>query len=491
MKPYQLSITEAARSISSGELSPVELTRSALERIEEVDDRLRAFVVVTAEQALEAAAVAEKEIADGGYRGPLHGIPVGIKDLYDVAGLPTTASSEVRADYMATEDSACVQRLRDAGAILVGKTHTHEFAYGIITPTTRNPWDIDRIPGGSSGGSGAAVASGECLMGMGSDTGGSIRIPASVCGTVGLKPTYGRVSRHGVTSLCWSLDHVGPLTRTVRDAAVVLGVIAGFDARDPATTKVPVPDYTDGLETGVDGLTLGVPTNYYFDAIDPQVETLVREAVAVLESNGATVREIEIPFAEHIMALEFGLTVPEAAAYHQSMLRARGEQYQDDVRVFLEAGELMLASQYLKVLRVRTLVKEAFRQAFEGIDAIVCPTLPITAARVGQQEFEFPNGARKSVMDAYVGHSAPANVTGLPALTLTCGFDSNGLPVGLQVIGRPFDEQMVLRIGHAYETATDWAARTREPLSPIMPALRSLGGAVPSVTAEDPQLKDT
>ncbi|SDY94726.1 aspartyl-tRNA(Asn)/glutamyl-tRNA(Gln) amidotransferase subunit A [Modestobacter sp. DSM 44400] len=460
MKPYQLSITEAARLISSGELSPVELTRSALERIEEVDDRLHAFVVVTAEQALEAAAVAEKEIADGGYRGPLHGIPVGIKDLFDVAGLPTTASSEVRADYMATEDSASVQRLREAGAILVGKTHTHEFAYGIITPTTRNPWDIDRIPGGSSGGSGAAVASGECLMGMGSDTGGSIRIPASVCGTVGLKPTYGRVSRHGVTSLCWSLDHVGPLTRTVRDAAVVLGVIAGFDPRDPATTEVAVPDYTDGIETGVAGLTLGVPTNYYFDAIDPQVETLVREAVAVLESNGATVREIEIPFAQHIMALEFGLTVPEAAAYHQSMLRARGERYQDDVRVFLEAGELMLASQYLKVLRVRTLVKEAFRQAFEGIDAIVCPTLPATAARVGQQEFEFPNGARKNIMDAYVGHSAPANVTGLPALTLTCGFDSNGMPVGLQVIGRPFDEQMVLRVGHAYEAATDWTAHT-------------------------------
>ncbi len=460
MKPYQLSITEAARHISSRELSPVELTRSALERIEEVDDRLHAFVVVTAEDALEAATVAEKEIVDGGYRGPLHGIPVGIKDLFDVTGLPTTASSEVRADHMATEDSACVQLLRDAGAILVGKTQTHEFAYGIITPTTRNPWDVERIPGGSSGGSGAAVASGECLMGMGSDTGGSIRIPASVCGTVGLKPTYGRVSRHGVTSLCWSLDHVGPLTRTVRDAALVLGVIAGFDPRDPATTEVPVPDYADGIEAGVSGLTLGVPTNYYFDDIDPQVERLVREAVAVLEANGATVREVEIPYAQHIMAVEFGLTVPEAAAYHQTMLRTRGGRYQDDVRVFLEAGEFMLASQYLKVLRVRTLVKEAFRAAFDGLDAIVCPTLPATAARAGLQEFQFPNGTRKSVMDAYVGHSAPANVTGLPALSLPCGFDSDGMPVGLQVIGRPYDERTVLRVGQAYETATDWTART-------------------------------
>jgi len=460
MKPYELSITEAARQISSRALSPVELTRSALERIEEVDGRLHAFVVVTAEQALEAATVAEKEIADGGHRGPLHGIPVGIKDLYDVAGVPTTSSSEVRADSMATEDSACVKRLRDAGAILVGKTHTHEFAYGIITPTTRNPWDIDRIPGGSSGGSAAAVASGECLMGMGSDTGGSIRIPASVCGIVGLKPTYGRVSRHGVTSLCWSLDHVGPLTRTVRDAAVVLGAIAGFDARDPATSHATVPDYTDGIDAGVAGLTVGVPSNYFFDDIDPQVESTVREAVAVLEGNGATVREVEIPYAQHIMAVEFGLTVPEATAYHQTMLRARGERYQDDVRVLLEAGEMMLASQYLKVLRVRTLVKEAFRQAFEGLDAIVCPTLPATAARVGQDAFEFPHGTRRSVMDAYVGHSAPGNVTGLPALSVPCGFDVDGMPIGLQVIGRPFDEQVVLRIGQSYESATDWTSRT-------------------------------
>lgn len=462
MKPYQLSITEAARRIASRELSPVELTRSVLERIDQVEDRLKAFVVVTAEPALEAATIAEKEIADGGYRGPMHGIPVGIKDLYDVAGLPTTASSRVRADHMATEDSACVQRLRDAGAVLVGKTHTHEFAYGIITPTTRNPWNVEHIPGGSSGGSGAAVAAGECLMGMGTDTGGSIRIPAALCGTVGLKPTYGRVSRYGVTSLCWSLDHAGPLTRTVRDAALVLGVVAGSDPRDPATADVAVSDYTEGIDAGVSGLTVGVPSNYFFDDIDPQVEASVREAVAVLEGSGATVRAVEIPYAQQIMAVEFGLIMPEASAYHQEMLRSRGEGYQDDVRVLLEAGELMLASQYLKVLRVRALIKDGFRRAFEGLDAIVCPTLPATAARVGQQEFEFPRGVRKSVMDAYVGHSAPANVTGLPALSVPCGFDSNGLPVGLQIIGRPYEEQTILRLGQAYETATGWVNQAPE-----------------------------
>jgi aspartyl-tRNA(Asn)/glutamyl-tRNA(Gln) amidotransferase subunit A len=459
MRPYELSIHAAAERIQSRELSPVELVQSALDRIEEVEPRLNAFVVTTGEQALEAAQQAEKEIADGGYRGPLHGIPVGIKDLYDVVGVPTTSSSAVRSDYLPTEDAASVALLRAAGAVIVGKTHTHEFAYGVTTPKTRNPWNTDRVPGGSSGGSGAAVASGEALMAMGSDTGGSIRIPASVCGTVGLKPTYGRVSRFGVTSLCWSLDHVGPLTRTVRDTGLVLNALAGFDTRDAATVKEPIPDYTERIDEGVAGLTLGVPTNYFFDDVDPQVEAKVREAVQLLEAQGATLREVEIPYAQQMMAVEFGLCVPEASAYHQGMLRERGEHYTDDVRVLLEAGEVVLATQYIKALRVRTLVKEAFKQAFDGLDAMLCPTLPATAAGVSQEGFTFPSGAQKSVIDAYVGHSAPANVTGLPALSVPCGFDDDGLPVGLQIIGRPFDECTVLRIGQAYESATDWSDR--------------------------------
>lgn len=463
MRPSDLSIAEAARQIERRTLSPVELVQSALDRIEAVEDRLNAFVVVPAEQALEAARQAEQEIAGGRHRGPLHGIPVGIKDLYDVAGLPTTSSSAVRAGHVATEDSACVARLRDAGAVVVGKTHTHEFAYGVLTPTTRNPWDTGRVPGGSSGGSGAAVAAGECLVGMGTDTGGSIRIPASVCGTVGLKPTFGRVSRHGVTSLCWSLDHAGPLTRTVRDAALTLQVLAGFDARDPGSASEPVPDFTADLDAGVRGLTLGVPTTYFFDDVDPEVESAVREAIGVLEAQGARLEEVEIPFAEQMMAVEFGVLVPEASAYHQEMLRGSGELYTADVRVFLEAGETVLATQYIKALRVRRLVQQAFRRAFEGIDALVCPTLPAAAAEVGQQTFTFPGGREKAVIDAWVGHSAPGNVTGLPALSVPCGFTSSGLPIGLQVIGRPFDEAGVLRVGQAYESATDWGAR-RPPL---------------------------
>lgn len=463
MRPSELSITDAATRIGNRELSPVELVQSALDRIDEVEPRLNAFVVTTGEQALEAAQQAEKEIADGGYRGPLHGIPVGIKDLYDVAGVPTTSSSAVRSDYLPTEDAVSVAMLRAAGAVIVGKTHTHEFAYGVTTPKTRNPWDTDHVPGGSSGGSGAAVASGEALMAMGSDTAGSIRIPASICGTVGLKPTYGRISRTGVTSLSWSLDHIGPLTRSVRDAGLVLNALAGFDARDPATVKEPIPDYTAGIDGGVAGLTLGVPTNYFFDDIDPEVDTAVRQAISVLEAQGARLREVEIPYAQQMMAVEFGLCVPEASAYHQSMLRERSEHYTDDVRVLLEAGELVLATQYLKALRVRTLVKEAFQRAFDGLDAILCPTLPATAARVNQDTFTFPSGAQRSVTDAYVGHSAPANVTGLPGLSVPCGFDAVGLPIGLQIIGRPFDEAAVLRIGQAYETATDWNDR-RPPL---------------------------
>ncbi|MGY1670621.1 amidase [Geodermatophilus sp. SYSU D00710] len=459
MQPHELSLAEAARHIEQRTLSPVELVQSALDRIDRVESRLNAFVVVTAEQALEAARKAEQEIGDGGYRGPLHGIPVGIKDLYDAVGLPTTSSSAVRSDHHPQEDSACVARLRNAGAVVVGKTHTHEFAYGVLTPTTRNPWDTGCVPGGSSGGSGAAVAAGECLLGMGTDTGGSIRIPASVCGTVGLKPTYGRVSRFGITSLCWSLDHAGPLTRTVRDAALALQAVAGFDARDPATVQEPVPDYTRDLEAGVRGLTLGVPTNYFFDDIDPEVETAVRAAIAVLEAKGAHLREVQIPYAEQMMAIEFGIVIPEASAYHQEMLRESGERYTDDVRVLLEAGEMVLATQYIKALRVRTLVQQAFRRAFEGLDALVCPTLPTAAAEVGQETFTFPSGARKSVIDAWVGHSAPGNVTGLPALSVPCGFTSAGLPIGLQIMGRPFDEVGVLRVGHAYESATDWTGR--------------------------------
>ncbi|MDT7557079.1 MAG: aspartyl-tRNA(Asn)/glutamyl-tRNA(Gln) amidotransferase subunit [Pseudonocardiales bacterium] len=455
MEPYELTLAGAAEKIKAKELSPVELTASVLARIDAVEDKITAFATLTPDLATKAAERAEAEIAAGNYRGPLHGIPVGIKDLYETAGVATTSSSKVRADYIPTQDSAVVEKLFAAGSVMVGKTHTHEFAFGAVTPTTRNPWDLDRMPGGSSGGSGAAVAAGECFLGMGSDTGGSIRIPASVCGTVGLKPTYGRVSRRGVASLSWSLDHVGPLTRTVADAALVMNAIAGYDRADPASVDVPVPDFTAQLD--VAGLTIGVPTNYYTERLDPEVAAAVSAAIAVLVEQGARTREIEIPLPQYILPTEWAIMLPEASAYHQEMLRDKADLYTEDVRLFLEVGELVLATDYIKALRARTLIQQRWRDMFADIDVLIAPTLTTPALPVDDPQVTWPDGSTESATDSYVRFSAPANVTGLPALSVPCGFTGTGLPVGMQIIGKPFAEPLLLGVGQAYESATSWA----------------------------------
>ncbi|MDT7750936.1 MAG: aspartyl-tRNA(Asn)/glutamyl-tRNA(Gln) amidotransferase subunit [Pseudonocardiales bacterium] len=455
MEPYELTLAGAAEKIKAKELSPVELTASVLARIDAVEDKITAFATLTPDLATKAAERAEAEIAAGNYRGPLHGIPVGIKDLYETAGVATTSSSKVRADYIPTQDSAVVEKLFAAGSVMVGKTHTHEFAFGAVTPTTRNPWDLVRMPGGSSGGSGAAVAAGECFLGMGSDTGGSIRIPASVCGTVGLKPTYGRVSRRGVASLSWSLDHVGPLTRTVADAALVMNAIAGYDRADPASVDVPVPDFTAQLD--VAGLTIGVPTNYYTERLDPDVAAAVSAAIAVLVEQGARTREIEIPLPQYVLPTEWAIMLPEASAYHQEMLRDKADLYTEDVRLFLEVGELVLATDYIKALRARTLIQQRWRDMFADIDVLIAPTLTTPALPVDDPQVTWPDGSTESATDSYVRFSAPANVTGLPALSVPCGFTGTGLPVGMQIIGKPFAEPLLLGVGQAYESATSWA----------------------------------
>jgi aspartyl-tRNA(Asn)/glutamyl-tRNA(Gln) amidotransferase subunit A len=455
VEPYELTLAGAAEKIKAKELSPVELTASVLARIDAVEDKITAFATLTPDLATKAAERAEAEIAAGNYRGPLHGIPVGIKDLYETAGVATTSSSKVRADYIPTQDSAVVEKLFAAGSVMVGKTHTHEFAFGAVTPTTRNPWDLDRMPGGSSGGSGAAVAAGECFLGMGSDTGGSIRIPASVCGTVGLKPTYGRVSRRGVASLSWSLDHVGPLTRTVADAALVMNAIAGYDRADPASVDMPVPDFTAQLD--VAGLTIGVPTNYYTERLDPEVAAAVSAAIAVLVEQGARTREIEIPLPQYILPTEWAIMLPEASAYHQEMLRDKADLYTEDVRLFLEVGELVLATDYIKALRARTLIQQRWRDMFADIDVLIAPTLTTPALPVDDPQVTWPDGSTESATDSYVRFSAPANVTGLPALSVPCGFTGTGLPVGMQIIGKPFAEPLLLGVGQAYESATNWA----------------------------------
>ena len=455
MEPYELNLRGAADQIRNRQLSPVELTESVLGRIDSVDGRVGAFATVTAEHARRVARDAETEIFKGNYRGPLHGVCVGVKDLLDTKGIRTTSSSRTRSDNVPVSDAAVVEHLNRAGAVMVGKTHTHEFAYGVITPTTRNPWDLDRIPGGSSGGSGAAVAAGMCQAAIGTDTGGSVRIPSSVCGTVGLKPTYGRVSRRGVASLSWSLDHVGPLAGTVGDAALMMDAIAGYDRSDPATCDVPVPANSAELGAGVENLVLGVPRNYFFDHIDPEVETAVRAAIQEFERLGARIREVDLPHAELYMAAEFGILVPEASAYHQQTLRNQADLYEEDVRVLLEAGELMLATDYIKALRVRTLIQQGWRDMFADIDAVLAPTLPAVAAKTGQSAFEWPDGTEEPVINSYVRTSAPGNLTGLPALSVPCGYNTDGLPIGMQIIGKPFAEPQILRAGAAYEAATD------------------------------------
>jgi aspartyl-tRNA(Asn)/glutamyl-tRNA(Gln) amidotransferase subunit A len=459
MQPYELSLTAAAQQIRSRQLSPVELIESVLSRVTAVEPRIGAFACVTGELARAAAKTAEQEIAAGSYRGPLHGIPIGIKDLYDTAGVPSTASSKVRAGRVPDTDAEVVGRLRQAGMVMVGKTHTHEFAYGAITPTTRNPWDIGRIPGGSSGGSAAAVAAGICTVAMGTDTAGSIRIPASLCGTVGLKPTYGRVSRRGVAPLSWSLDHAGPLTRNVRDAALVLGAVAGYDRLDPACVDVPVPDYTADLDRGVSGLRVGVPANYYFDRVAADVDRAVRGAIDLLAGNGAEVREVTIPYADAVLGAEWGILMPEASAYHQQAVRSSGALYESDVRLFLEAGEFVLATDYIKALRVRTLMQQAWAAMFDDIDVVIAPCMPVTAPLAGAATVDWPGGPSEDVTMALVRLTSPGNLTGLPTLSVPVGFDPAGLPLGMQIIGRPFDERTILRVGRAYESASDTVGR--------------------------------
>lgn len=469
MQPFELSLAEAARAVGAGELSPVELTDSVLDRVGAVEERLQAYVTVAADAARRSAASAEREIAAGRSRGPLHGIPMALKDLIDVEGMPTTASSRVRAGHVADGDSAVAARLSEAGAVLLGKTHTHEFAYGLTTPQTSNAWDQGRVAGGSSGGSAVAVAAGEATFALGTDTGGSIRVPAALNGVVGLKPTYDLVSRRGVTSLSWSLDHVGPLTRTVRDAALVLDALVGHDPLDPssrslASGSAPSRDDAESRdEADLTGLRVGVPRNYYFERISPDVDAAVRRAIGRLQELGAEIVEVEIPLTRYVQAIQWGLMVPEATAYHEQTLRSTPELYAPDVRVLLEAGELVLAGDYLRAQRARTMMRDAWATMFRQVDVVAAPAVPMTAAAAGQESVEWADGTVEAVSDSYVRLSAPANITGIPALTLPVGLDPAGLPIGMQLMGRPLHEATVLRVGRAYEVTGADAGR----LAPI------------------------
>ncbi|MHB8576812.1 MAG: amidase, partial [Dehalococcoidia bacterium] len=407
---------------------------------------------------------ATDEIAAGKVRGPLHGIPIGLKDLYATAGIRTTGGAKILDDWVPEQDCTAARKLREAGTVLLGKLNTHELAYGVTTDNphygaTHNPWKLDRIPGGSSGGSGAAIAAGLAAGTLGTDTGGSIRIPASLCGCVGLKPTYGRVSKAGVLPLSFVFDHPGPITATVEDAAIVLQAIAGYDPADPATAPVPVPDYTAALSGGIKGLRVGVPRDYFFDRLDNEVRAAVEAALNVLRGLGAEVRDVSVDGGEIEAAVGalFGFVLSEAKEYHAKAWAERPQDFGSDVAaIFSQQGPD--APRMASALRANYALTAAMRQTLEEVDVLVTPTTPTPATRIGQQTVSY-GGGEDPVIFAMIRFTAPFNGTHLPALSLPCGFSSEGLPIGLQIAGRPFDEATVLRAGHAYEQATEWHRR--------------------------------
>lgn len=458
-----LPASQLATLLRKREVSPVELLASVLARIDRYEPKLNCYVSLLREEATAAARLAEAEIRSGDYRGPLHGIPVALKDIYDLAGARTTASSRILADNVARRDSTVSRKLKQAGAVIVGKTNLHEFAFGVTTNNphygpTRNPWDTSRVPGGSSGGSGAAVAASLCAAATGTDTGGSIRIPASLCGIVGLKPTFGRVSKAGVTPLSWSLDHTGPMTKTVEDAAIFLQAIAGYDPDDPTTVDVSVPDYRAAIGQDVKGLRLGIPREFFYDVVDEEVEAAVRAASQHFSSLGATVEEISLPHIAYTTAAFPAIIHAEAASFHEPWLLSRPQDYGEDVRSRLEIGLTVLATHYVNSQRARAVLMADFAAALHQVDALVTPTMPTVAAPIGA-ETVVVRGETRDLRPTYNRLTSPINLVGLPALSLPCGFSTAGLPIGLQLVGRAFDESTLLTLGHAYETSTEWHLR--------------------------------
>lgn len=466
-----LSINEAAEGIKSGLITPTELLSETLERIDEQEEEIQAYVTVMRDQALEDAERAEQEIRTGLYRGPLHGIPVAIKDLIAVKGVRLTASSKVLADSIALEDAAVVELLRKQGAIILGKTATFEFAYGPYCPSTHNPWDHTRTTGGSSGGSAAAVVASMCLGALGTDTGGSIRIPSACCGATGLKPTYGSVSCYGVIPLSWSLDHVGPIGRSAEDCALLFDAIAGYDPRDPNSVSRPSSKTHDMLtredrqrSLSLQGIKLGVPQDLFVDPLDPEMRLAWRGAITVLQEAGAQVFPLEIPPTTFVTYR--GIQVPEASLAHleKGWLTEKVDLYGEPTRTRLLEGQAVKAIDYLSAQHQRRLFASALRAAMQAVDALILPTQPMPAIPDTQMGQEISiEGVKENATNAMLRLTMPFNLAGLPALSFPCGFSTTGLPMGLQAVGKPFEETMVLRIAHAYQKMTDWHRREISP----------------------------
>ena len=464
----QLGLSEASQLVRSKKVSPVELTHECLSRIERLNPKLNAFITVTAESALAEARQAEAEIQHDGWRGPLHGIPIALKDLVDTAGVRTTAASGVFKDRVPAEDAEIVRRLKAAGAVFLGKLNLHEFAYGGSSAISyfgpvHNPWNLDYSPGGSSGGSAAAVAAQLCYGAIGSDTGGSIRQPAGYCGIVGLKPTYGRVSTFGVIPLAWSLDHLGPITRTAMDAALMLQVIAGYDTEDTASVDVPVPNYVATIAAATSSLRLGIPRAYFYEALHPEIQAAMEAALLVLKKLAGIQRDIA-PLATNgsyssVMDPYVAILRAEAYAYHKDYISKSPELYQAQTLKRIRAGADVTTSAYIQSRRKLEQVRRSVARAFETVDLLITPTACVPSFAIANLLADPNTLPEKELLT--LRNTRPFNMLGLPTVSVPCGFTRADLPIGMQITGPPGGEATVLRLAYAYEQASEW--RKRKP----------------------------
>jgi aspartyl-tRNA(Asn)/glutamyl-tRNA(Gln) amidotransferase subunit A len=456
-----------AALIKARKVSPVEVVTAFLDRSDALNPRVNAYITITRDHAMAAARAAEKEIMAGKYRGPLHGLPYAPKDILATKGILTTNGSKVTADVVPDYESTITSRMNAAGAILIGKLNLLEFAMGSGVVSgfgpARNPWHLDYSPAGSSSGSGAALAAYMTPLSIGTDTGGSIRGPANNCGIVGLKQTYGRVSRYGVTTLSWTLDHAGPMTKTVGDAAIILQVIAGADPQDPTATQDAVPDYTKAMTGSVKGLRIGVPTNYFFDGVNEQTVKAVRAAIALLKDMGATVVDVEVPHAELAGSAGWIVAMAEAACFHEQRMKEKPQLFDPIVRERLDAARFYPATDYIKSLRIRSLLMDSMARVFEKCDVMAVPS-GNPATKLDPPDIAGSDVKPGSSSTPYRGgNTFIGNMTGLPAIVIPCGFtsDSPTLPLGIEFFAKPFDEATLFRVSHAYESKTDW--HTRRP----------------------------
>jgi len=460
------SLAEISQLIHKRQISPVELAEEMLERIFSIDPHLNTFITLTPEKALEQAVEIEKQLVAGDDPGILAGVPIAIKDLYETQGILTTAGSPFFQDYIPTADATAVQKLKSSGAVILGKLNMHEIALGItnINPhfgNCHNPWDVSRVPGGSSGGSAAALAAGLCFGSLGSDTGGSIRIPSALCGTAGLKPTRGRVSLKGVIPLSWNMDHAGPMARRVEDLAILLQIIAGYDSADPASIEMLVPDYRQDLSRGVKGLRIAVANDPYFSLVDSEIRTTMQAAAAVFKDLGAHVEEEHLPNAELAFETNICMLLADAVAYHSDRLRLMPEKFGSDVLQRLQTGARTSAAEYSQARRTQAILKRSFLSIFNEWDILVTPTTPTTAPLITGQD----SASQAPVLTRF---TSMFNLTGLPAISIPCGFspktkETPALPIGMQLIARPWDEARLLQAAFAYEQATIWHWQRPDP----------------------------